>query len=439
MKPDEADMKEAPAPTGKSKNWRKLATTVKFTPKPNLLRQPSNLERLFVPPTIADGELPDDETQLEGDAVSVAPVFGKGEDLLALVRRDWCVQRFNWLIMVILVLFMFLFTPAIIAHNEKWSFSSSFYFCVQAALGIGFGDLNISRESVYWLMIVELVVGSLFVAFVASVIITYYFDPVPQEEIQELSRPEASKTAIGKEPSRPQEQQQRGSMVQANILTIGQTDAEGEALRSLCHGLLALFAVITAGVVYGLAWSRWNFVTSLLFIISACQTSGLIEPGITPRDGTWPSMFIAFLCVFGVPIWSYCMAKLAMFLAYRQQGNRRLLFAADRQRKAEEAYAARHHVIGKPLPRVDHAGLLELYLLRNGKVTEEALAAVRREFEGLQADVARAKGMAVADAPPAVELRIVSLRLRFLQLVALGLVETDTWEASLKQELAKSE
>ena len=79
-------------------------------------------------------------------------------------------------------------------------------------------------------------------------------------------------------------------------------------------------------------------------------------------------------------------------------------------------------------PAVDRAGFLELWLLRNDLVSEQALQTIRQEFEGLQSAAGR---YPQKPGEAQVDLSVVSLRLRFLQLVALGLVEPDSWETAL--------
>ena len=66
-------------------------------------------------------------------------------------------------------------------------------------------------------------------------------------------------------------------------------------------------------------------------------------------------------------------------------------------------------------------------------VPSEEGSPIRAEFEGLQSS---AGSFPQKPGEAHVDLRIVSLRLRFLQLVALGLVEPDSWEQALATALA---
>ena len=430
----------------RSVHWRKLATAVKYVPKP---KTRSTVEKLFMPPTSADGdELPTESTPLKGHTngeVSIYSVFGKGDQLLSMVRRDWCLQRLNWIVSVLVLLFMFVITPTIIALNDNWTFSAAFYYCIQAALGIGFGDLNITADGNKWLMIVELVVGSAFVAFIASIVLTDYLSV---EESMSLDVGVMNKVAGDKvirsegEVTKPPKLVRRGSSLEASFLTVGQPDVTAWPWQSLIYGLISLAVIVATGVTFGLVSKKWDFVTSLMFIVSACQTSGLVEPGIQPLDGAWPSVFVAFLCVAGVPVWAYCIGKIATLLAHKEQAYRRLLFAGDRLRRADDALVNRLRIDDCTSPvTIDRAGFLELCLLQNGTVSEEVLASIRQEHQGLRKDLEKlrfAKESTQAAIPSEVDLSVVSLRLRFLQLVALGLVTADEWDTALAKELISS-
>lgn len=183
--------------------------------------------------------------------------FGKTKELEALERRISFQGYCLYAGFVAFVLFIYIIAPLIITVHDGWAFGSAMYYAVQAALGIGFGDLSVYNDAMETLMLFEIVAGSVFVAMVAGIFIS---NAVSREE-----RPADTK------------------LERARLLTPAGHDAHAvaEALRALGFGLLGLLVVFFIGVLYGLLYEEWDFVSSLLFVVSACQTSGLIEPGIT--------------------------------------------------------------------------------------------------------------------------------------------------------------
>ena len=289
----------------------------------------------------------------------------------------------------------------------SWTWTAAFYYSIQAALGIGFGDLNVQTDVMMALMILECIGGSLFVAILISMVLSRIIAKLERdnEEVHFLHE----------------------KLVRPNL------DYSG-----LLAALVLLLAVMIAGLIYGLVNEKWNFVTSLLFIVSACQTSGLVEPNVSRNDNAWPSVFIAFLCVVGVPVWSYTLGSCATLLAQWRQNRRHILHTFERQRKAEGAFHRRlQHLqaseatslcctsggCGTPgdARAVDRAEFMTLWLLRNDMVSEAALASMESEFEFLRADQSSKLRS------DKVELWKMSLRLRHKQLVALGLADGGSW------------
>ena len=380
---------------------------------------------IFIPPSARRHWQPNESTPLRKDGKHNASegasgyTFGVGDELAALTIEHWWRRRLTWVIFFFFFASVLFLVPIFIAVEEKWTYSASFYYSVQALLGIGFGDLNVDGDALKWLMIFELIGGSFFVVFLASYFLANYLS---------LADEEAVETAV------------KGHALKGSRLRITTTGGEAwpTAWKSLAKGFLLLVLINIIGVVYGIWYEKWNFVTSLFFIISAAQSSGLVEPGITGTSESWPAVFVALLCIAAVPTWAFCVAKAASILAEREQSTRRLLSAVDRQRKAEEAYLRRlaQRAEGEAQARaVDHAGFLELWLLRNGLVTEQALSTIRSEFKQLQQVTAPGSAPRDPTKPPMVDLATVSLRLRFLQLCALGLVAPDSWNVSLAKAL----
>ena len=365
---------------------------------------------IFIPPS-ADGT-PNESTPLRNSMGASAYTFGKGSELATLTLQHWWKRRLTWLLTFNFIGFVIFICPMIIAYHDSWTYSAAFYYSIQAMLGIGYGDLNVKSDELKWMMIFELIGGSFVVVFLASFLLANYLSRAEEEAEKAL---EESKTKI-------------------RLTTMGIYSVP-TSLVSLAKGVVMLVLIIVVGTLYGMFYEGWNLVTALFFIISTCQTSGLVEPGVAANSEAWPAVFLAGLCIAAVPTWAYVVGKAATILAEREQSARRLLSAVDRQRRAEEAYMRKLHSQkgDSPSSSVDRAGFLELWLLRNDLVSEDALATIRAEFEGLQSS---AGSFPQKPGEAHVDLRIVSLRLRFLQLVALGLVEPDSWEQALATALA---
>jgi len=301
--------------------------------------------------------------------------------------------------------FVLIFTPiGVTFGDEHWSFWASWYYSVETALGIGFGDVNVSSPAMKTLMLFECFFGTCFLAAILSLVLA-----------QVTSR--ANIDARRKAASSP-------------LADLGKGWAASQRKGLfLAWGLFA--AVLAVGTAWGLVDRKWDFVTSLLFIVSACQTSGLVAPGITISDGPWPSVFVTILCMVGVPVWGYTLGATASFIAEWRLAQERLFSAVDRQRGAEEAWARRVQTVSsvcdspesaRSLP-IDRAAFLELWLLRNDLVNEATLETIKVEFDSLKAP---------GEPDGTVELWKMSLRQRFLQLVALQLAEPGDWDEMLR-------
>jgi len=85
---------------------------------------------------------------------------------------------------------------------------------------------------------------------------------------------------------------------------------------------------------------------------------------------------------------------------------------------------------------VDRSTFLELYLIRHGLVQEPVLERANAEFEALLQQQPQMGPPPLHDATvkTRVPLWTVSLRLRFLELVQLGLTEPSAWSTTLQDQ-----
>ena len=177
-------------------------------------------------------------------------------------HRNRVIWTFLFVVAGLFCVTWLIINPIILAYNEGWTYAAAFYFTTQAGLGIGYGALAPSTDLAKGFMVLHVVFGSLVVAG----LIAYFLDTV-----LEKADAAAAKRANG-----------------ASI-DLGEGAILGAIVRewaSFGVGLALLFLSLLAGVLYGTLYERWSFVTSLLFITSTCQTSGLIAPTVrTPRGG----------------------------------------------------------------------------------------------------------------------------------------------------------
>ena len=147
------------------------------------------------------------------------------------------------------LLWVLLATPATIAVVDKWSFSSAFFFTIQAGLGIGFGEMNVTSAPLKWLMLVQLILGSFLVASIVATVLARLLKQADEAAAVSAASPlhEFASAAL--------------------------------PWRGFAVACMLLGCVLLAGVLYGLLYEGWDLVTSLLFVFSACQS----EPEANPR------------------------------------------------------------------------------------------------------------------------------------------------------------
>ena len=145
---------------------------------------------IFIPPSARRHWQPNESTPLRKDGKhnasegASAYTFGVGDELAALTIEHWWRRRLTWVIFFFFFASVLFLVPIFIAVEEKWTYSASFYYSVQALLGIGFGDLNVDGDALKWLMIFELIGGSFFVVFLASYFLANYLSLADEEAVE---------------------------------------------------------------------------------------------------------------------------------------------------------------------------------------------------------------------------------------------------------------
>lgn len=278
-------------------------------------------------------------------AVSVKAMHRRRQAAAAIVA----VFALLWLIAV----------PAVVAYVEGWTYTAGLYYSIQAGVGVGFGALQVRHVAMIWLMSFQCLFGTVLVTVVAAILLA-----------RMLARTERRAAAA--------------AAVSPASVDLGLPSVPWVGLAISTTLVLLL---IVSGIVYGMVYEHWSFARSLLFIVSLLQTSGLEAPSIGPGSGAWPCLFVAALCLVGVPLWAFVIGSAASYIAQRASRHHALLEALRRERSAEATFARRHAHLNLAVDSlIDRQTFLELWLLRNGLVTEETMRAVDAEYGRMTAD-----------------------------------------------------
>jgi len=218
---------------------------------------------------------------------------------------------------------------------------------------------------------------------------------------------------------------------------------------------------------------KWSFSGSLLFILSACQTSGLLAPTIkTNSDEYFNPLCVMFLVMVGVPLWAYVVGKLSLVFIIRDSNKKNLITVMDRRRELRAAF---QRILKRPAKsgdkvseksesnsvdstesadverddnvddidenhQVNFVGFLAFWLMGQELVDERTMIDLMEEFNFLS------KLGQTDDPPPQLEtvdgdftgtpmiensdtipMWRIDARLYYLQLVGLKLIKEDAW------------
>ena len=67
----------------------------------------------------------------------------------------------------------------------------------------------------------------------------------------------------------------------------------------------------------------------------------VVYRSVALNDGAWPSLFLTFLLLLGVPVWAYTIGKAASIYAQHSRQRQRLLTAVEREAAAERVLLAK--------------------------------------------------------------------------------------------------
>jgi Ca2+-binding EF-hand superfamily protein len=152
------------------------------------------------------------------------------------------------------------------------------------------------------------------------------------------------------------------------------------------HRIYTVFCLwIALGVTWGMIDQGWDLITATHFAVSALATGGLTAPqvnaeGILPAE---PSIFCGMYCLFGIPLFALTLGHFAKVLV---SGHVAALerTALTRPMTPAEYELASHLTTNDSV--VHLSDFIVLQLLRQGKLSSEAIQVMKRNFEMLDVD-----------------------------------------------------
>jgi len=341
----------------------------------------------------------DPETGSQENNINIDKLVRQLEECIdAETKRYKSVVYVLWIVAIVFLFIWIVGLPLAIAFTEDWTYQAAWYFSIQAGFGVGYGALTVRSKGMEVFLSIHCFLGAISISFLIAYLLSRMIDKADQKK---------KKKAV---------------MVQEDLgePTIG--------WQSWIVGSILLVLVMVMGILYGVLYEKWDFTESLYFIVSTCQTSGLLPPSINAKDpnNVFAPLFVSLLVVLAVPLWAYNIGKASVELVNLDRAQRRQSSVMKRDREAQEAFMRLAPAMGVDVSdpgniQVDLAGFLVQWLLFDRISNEDTIAAMIAEFNGYL----ESEGGQENAAP---QWKIVA-RVRFLQLVQLGILERDDWPA----------
>lgn len=143
---------------------------------------------------------------------------------------------------------------------------------------------------------------------------------------------------------------------------------------------------ISVGIGWGMIDQKWDPITATHFAVSALATGGLTAPdvnadGILPPD---PAIFCGVFCLLGIPLFALTLGHFARVLVSEH------VAALEREALTRPITQAEYDLAAKlttPKDNVVHlSDFIVLQLLRQGKLTVEAMEVLKHNFDLLDSN-----------------------------------------------------
>lgn len=165
------------------------------------------------------------------------------------------------------------------------------------------------------------------------------------------------------------------------------------------HRIYTAFCLwVGMGILWGIVDQGWDPITATHFAVSALATGGLTAPdvneyGILPAK---PSIFCGVFCLLGVPLFALTLGHFAKVLVSGHVAALERAALARPISADDFALAARLTTDDSVVHLSD---FIVLQLLRQGKLTKEAIYALKHNFEMLDTDKSGTLTLEQATAP----------------------------------------
>lgn len=303
-----------------------------------------------------------------------------------------------WIVAIIFLLIWVMGLPLAIMLTEDWTYASAWYFSIQAGFGVGYGALTVESKGMEVFLIIHLFLGAISIAFLVAYLLSRMIDKADQKK-------KSKSTIVQEELGEP---------------VIG--------WKSWLVGSVLLLLVMVMGVLYGILYEKWNFTESLYFIVSTCQTSGLLAPSIKAKDqdNIFAPLFVSLLVILAVPLWAYNIGKMSVEMVNLDRAQRRQASVMKRDHDTQDAFMRLAPSMGIDVSdpndiQVSLAGFIVEWLLFDKLTTEAVIKSMLDEFKSYMEPGDELNGTVP-------QWKIIA-KVRFLQLAQLGLLERKDWPA----------
>lgn len=152
------------------------------------------------------------------------------------------------------------------------------------------------------------------------------------------------------------------------------------------HRIYFVFVLwLSIGILWGMLDQHWDPITATHFAVSALATGGLTAPDVNP-DGILPAepaIFCGVFCLLGIPLFALTLGHFARVLV---SGHVAAMEASALTRPLSQAeFDLAKHLTTKDSV-VHLSDFVVLQLLRQGKLSLEAIEVMKHNFELLDSD-----------------------------------------------------
>lgn len=154
------------------------------------------------------------------------------------------------------------------------------------------------------------------------------------------------------------------------------------------------------GISWGMIRQKWDIITAIHFAVSALATGGLTAPQVNAQGvlSPEPAIFCGMYCLLGIPLFALTLGHFARVLVAEHIAamERRAL---ERPITQEEYELAAH--LTTPKDNLVHlSDFIVLQLLRQGKLSFDAIRALKQNFDVLDTDQSGVLSLEQATSPP---------------------------------------